>query len=100
MLKQIVAQFVFDIAGNANDEPPHGKAENAFAYGEPYDDEGVIAEFFPRDRLFKAIDRIAGHSRSRKKEQVCQQNADETDGNTAPIAKQINLQAVENTPLS
>ena len=99
MLKQVVAQLVFDIAGNADNEPPHRKAENAFTHGQSNNHQGVIGEFFPRDGLFEAVHCVTGDPRSCKKKQVRQQNAAETGGNPATVPVEMELQAAQNTPL-
>jgi len=93
MLKQVVAQLVFDIAGNADNEPPHRKAENAFTHGQTNNRQGVIGEFSPRDGLFEAVHCVTGDSRSGKKKQVGQQNAAETGGNPATVPAEMELQA-------
>ena len=76
MLEQFIAQRVFDIARNANDQHSCKKPEHPLQNGQADNERRVVSEFLTSDGLLETVDGVFPRDpRSGQKEDIGADNA-------------------------
>ena len=93
MAEEVVPQVVFDVARDADDDPPHQEAEDAADDGEAEQQQGVVGQLAARDPRGEIVDRVLQHPRRQLLDAGGRDDAQEADSEGAAVAGEVGPQS-------